>query len=160
METKQLALDGEIFTHRREGNILSSLSLADLVERDRQILHPEQPFADLIRLLEETDRQIFAVVDVKWHLQGVIALNDVRGMLFHPELYAGTLLKDILREPPAVLAIDTRVSGVMSEFDATKARFLPVVDKENRFVGFISRTRLFEAYRSKVDQHRDIYDED
>lgn len=160
METKQLAMDGLIFTHRRESNILSSLSLADLTERDHQVLHPDDSFGDLIRLVERTDKQVFPVVDDKRRLEGVIALSDVRGMMFQPELYARTPLKEILRKPPVILSLDTRMSSVMKEFDATAARFLPVVDEEDRYVGFISRTRLFEEYRAKVVQQRDIYDEE
>jgi CIC family chloride channel protein len=160
METKQLAMDGLIFTHRRESNILSTLSLAALTERDHQVLHPGDSFGDLIRLVQQTDKQIFAVVDDKQQLKGVIPLNDVRGLMFQPELYARTLLRDILREPPAILPIDTRMSRVMQEFDATKARFLPVIDKEHKYIGFISRTRLFEQYRSKIVQQKDIYDDE
>jgi len=160
METKQLAMDGLIFTHRRESNILTSLSLAALLERDHQVLHSGDTFDDLLRLVQQTDKQIFAIVDAKQHLEGVIVLNDVRGMMFQREAYARTLLKDIMREPPAVLLIDTRMSRVMEEFDATKARVLPVLDAENKYIGFVSRSRLFELYRSRIVQQRDIYDED
>src|SRR6202012_2539714 len=48
METKQLALEGQIFTHKRERNILSSLSLDKLTERDHDVLHLEDSFRDLI----------------------------------------------------------------------------------------------------------------
>lgn len=160
METKQLAMDGLIFTHRRESNILTSLRLADLVESDQQVLDPGETFGDLLLLVQQADKQIFAIVDVTRHLHGVIALNDVRGMMFQPELYAATVLRDIMREPAAVLHTDTRMSRVMEEFDSTKARFLPVLDGENKYVGFISRTRLFEQYRSKIVQQKDIYEDD
>lgn len=160
METKQLAMDGLIFTHRREGNILSALSLSNLTERDQKVLHPEDSFGDLIRLVKEGDKQIYAIVDTKRQLSGVIALNDIRGMMFQPELYDKTVLKDIVRQPPATLPIDAPMTKVMQEFDATKARFLPVIDEEKRFVGFISRTRLFEQYRSRVAQQKDIYEDE
>lgn len=57
-------------------------------------------------------------------------------------------------------AIDTPMTRVMREFDRTRASFLPVIDTERRFVGFVSRTRLFEQYRSQVAQQRDIYDDE
>lgn len=160
METKQLAMDGLIFTHRREGNILSSLDLAALTEHDHTVLHPESVFGDLIQVIQQTDKQIFAIVDANQQLTGVIALNDIRGMMFQPHLYDKTLLKDILRTPPAVLSTDSSMARVMSEFDATGARFLPVVDDDNRFLGFISRSRLYEQYRSRVAQQRDLYEDE
>jgi CIC family chloride channel protein len=160
METKQLAMDGLIFTHRREGNILSSLNLAALTDREHRPLHPEDSFGDLIQVIQQTDKQVFAVVDAKMHLKGVIALNNIRAMMFQPELYEKTQLKDVLRKPPAVLLTGTTMARVMSEFDASGARFLPVVDEESRFFGFVSRTRLYEQYRSKVAQQRDIYEDE
>ena len=158
METKQLALSGEIFTHRREHNILSTLSLAGLTERDYEVFHPADPFKDLIRHIAEADKQIFAVVDAEHRLVGMIALNDVRGMMFQPEAYGKTLLKDLISRPPAILTIDTPMTGVMREFDRTGAEYLPVADEDGRFAGFVSRTRLFEKYRSQVAQITDIYD--
>ena len=160
METKQLALSGEVFTHRREENILSALQLGMLTERDQRVFHPMDPFKELISQVEKTDTEIFAVVDEGRRLEGVIALNDMRAMLFKPEVYGNTLLKDILRQPAAVLSPDTPMREVMQEFDRTGAAYLPVIDEDKRFLGFVSRTQLFEKYRSQVAQIRDIYDED
>jgi chloride channel protein, CIC family len=158
METKQLALSGEIFTHRREDNILSALSLSALTERDQQVFDPADSFNYLIGHIAKVDATIFAVVDGERRLRGVIAVNDIRVMMFQPEVHGNTLLKDIMREPPAVLQPSTPMTEVMQEFDRTKAGYLPVVDEAGRFEGFVSRTRLFEKYRSQVAQLRDIYD--
>ena len=160
METKQLAMDGLIFTHRRERNILSTLSLTALVQRDHRVFRLEDPFQDLMREIQEGDKQVFAVVDVKHRLAGVIVLNDIRGMLFQPESDDRTKMKDMIRQPAAVLTIDTPMTNVMHAFDRTGADYLPVTDDEQRFVGFVSRIRLFEQYRSQVAQQRDIYDEE
>lgn len=160
METKQLALAGEIFTHRREDNILSAFSLASLTERDHQVFHPEDSFKDLLRHIAEVDKQVFAVVDAGHRLAGVIALNDIRRMMFQPEVYDKMRLKELISGTPAVLAIDTPMTNVMREFDRTRAAYLPVTDEEGRFAGFVSRSKLFEKYRSQVAQVRDIYDEE
>ena len=52
------------------------------------------------------------------------------------------------------------MTKVMREFDATDAAHLAVLDEEDRFVGFVSRARLLEQYRSRVAQQKDIYEED
>ncbi|HWB90286.1 MAG TPA: chloride channel protein [Puia sp.] len=160
METKQLALSGEIFTHRREQNILSTLSLASLIDRDHEVFHPADSLKDLLRHVAKVEKQIFAVVDAGHHLIGVIALNDIRVMMFQPELQDKTQLKDIMRQPAGMLPIDSPMTKVMEEFDQTRAGFLPVIDEDKRFAGFVSRARLFEKYRSQVAQVRDIYDEE
>ena len=160
METKQLAMDGLIFTHRREGNILSALSLENLTERDHKVLSPDDTFGDLVHWITKSNEQVFAIVDAMRRLNGVISLNDIRGQLFQPGPYDKMLLKEIMQQPPSGLPVNTAMDKVMREFDKTEASFLPVIDEERRFVGFISRTRLFEAYRSRVAQQKDIYEED
>ena len=159
METKQLALAGEIFTHRKERNILSTISLTGLTEREERVFRPEDQFRDLVDHIAKADKEIFAVVDGGHRLVGVIALNDIRSMLFQPEGYEKTLLKDILRQPVLILPIDTPMTKVMEDFDRTRAAYLPVIDDDRKFVGFISRTRLFEKYRTQVVQLRDIYED-
>ncbi|WP_431217644.1 CBS domain-containing protein [Puia sp. P3] len=160
METKQLALSGEIFTHRREQNILSMLSLDNLTERDHEVFQPADSLKDLVRHIALVDKPVFAVVDAGHRLAGVIALNDIRGMLFEHELHDKTLLKDIMRQPSAVLRVGTPMKAVLEQFDRTRADYLPVTDEDARFAGFISKARIFERYRLQVAQARDIYDDD
>ena len=160
METKQLALTGQIFTHKRERNILSSLSLTNLTERDHQVLHPEDSFQDLIRHVQREDKNVFAVVDSAHHLTGIIELGDIKSMLFQPELYDKTALKSIIKRPAEILPIDAPMTEVMHQFDRTKALYLPVIDGDRRFVGFVSKSQLFEKYRSQIAQQKDIYEED
>ena len=160
METKQLALSGEIFTHRREQNILSMLSLDSLIERDGRVFHPTDSLRDLMQHIAEADKRIFAIVDAGHRLLGVIALNDIRSMILQPEVQDRTRLEDLLRQPAAILQSDMPMTDVIKEFDRTGASFLPVTDEERRFVGFVSKARLFEKYRLQVAQIKDIYDED
>ncbi|WP_431210294.1 CBS domain-containing protein [Puia sp. P3] len=65
-----------------------------------------------------------------------------------------------MRQPLAVLADDMSMTGVIKVFDRTGADYLPVVDEDKRFAGFVSKARLFEKYRLQVAQNRDIYDDE
>jgi CIC family chloride channel protein len=158
METKQLAMSGEIFTHHREQNILSMLSLGSLTERDHEVLHPADSLKDLVRRLATGNSPVFAVVDAEQMLLGVIALNDIRGLIFEPDAQT-TLLKDLFKPPLAILGSDTPMTKVIKEFDRTGADYLPVINEDGRFAGFISKARLFEKYRLQVAQVKDIYED-
>jgi CIC family chloride channel protein len=103
METKQLAMQGLIFTHRRETNILTSLNLADLVDRENYSLSPDDSIATLRSLVETTDKQIFAVVEANRQLFGVVTFNEVRAILFEAGLHAWTPLAEIAQEPAAIV---------------------------------------------------------
>ncbi|MBS1606294.1 MAG: chloride channel protein [Bacteroidetes bacterium] len=160
METKQLALSGQIFTHRREHNILSMMSLESLTEMDHQVFNPTDSLRDLVRHIAKVDKPIFAVVDGGHRLIGVIAMNDIRGMIFKMEALDKTRLKDLVRQPLAVLQGDMPMTAVIKEFDRTGADYLPVIDEDKRFSGFVSKARLFEKYRLQAAQIRDIYDDE
>ena len=47
---------------------------------------------------------------------------------------------------------------VMEKFDISNNWYLPVLDDEKHFVGFISKTKLFNKYREILSSQTDIYD--
>ena len=58
--------------------------------------------------------------------------------------------------PPAKITTDDSMESVMKTFDDTGAWNLPVVDSEGRYVGFVSKSKIFNSYR-RVLRH---YSED
>jgi len=159
METKQLALEGQIFTHQKERNILSSLSLDQMVQRDPTVLHLRNTLHELVDQIQSNDKNIFAVVDDQKRLAGIIELGDIKPLLFQPSLYDSTLLKTLVKKPTEVLSIDMPMEEVMRHFDLTNTWYLPVVDGEKRFVGFVSKSLLFEKFRQQLSFQKDIYEE-
>jgi len=51
--------------------------------------------------------------------------------------------------PPALIDIEESMDSVMAKFNSSGAWNLPVVDKQ-RYVGFISKSKIFTAYRNKL----------
>ena len=49
--------------------------------------------------------------------------------------------------------------AVMKTFDITQSWYLPVLDKENKFIGFISKTKLFNKYREILASQVDLYED-
>jgi CIC family chloride channel protein len=48
---------------------------------------------------------------------------------------------------PAKIMANTPMEQVMQLFDDTKAWNLPVVDEEGRYIGFMSKSKIFNSYR-------------
>ena len=44
----------------------------------------------------------------------------------------------------------SRSGSVLKAFEESKAWMLPVVTKENKYVGFISKSRILAAYREQL----------
>ena len=48
--------------------------------------------------------------------------------------------------------VDERMESVMQKFEHSGAWNLPVLDHESRYLGFVSRSRIFSAYREQLSQ--------
>jgi len=55
-----------------------------------------------------------------------------------------------MTQSPATLRRNDPMEEVMGKFDKTDAAFLPVLDENNKLLGFISRTRMYAMYRQMV----------
>ena len=51
-------------------------------------------------------------------------------------------------EDPAAKIINTdSMEEVMRKFDTTRSWYLPVVDEDNRYIGFVSKSKALNTYR-------------
>jgi len=159
METKKLALEGQIFTQKKEKNILTSIVLEDMLQDSYESIQIDKKLKDLIELIKKSEKNIFAVVDNKERFTGIIELNDIKQKIFQPELFEKTSIKSIMKKPPAILYADQDMHSVMKKFDVTQSWYLPVLNKEKKFIGFISKTKLFSKYREILSYQGDLYEE-
>lgn len=158
METKKLAMEGKIFTHKKEKNILTSINLKDILHDQYESITSDKKLKDLVELIKKSDKNIFAVVDDKDRFAGIIELNDIKQRLFQPDLFDKLLIKSIMKKPPAILHNDQDMHVVMEKLDITRSWYLPVLDKEKKFIGFISKAKLFNKYREILSSRSDLYD--
>lgn len=158
METKKLALEGQIFTHKKEKNILTSIQLAGMLQDSYESIGMDKCLKDLVEIIKRSEKNIFAVTDAKGRFAGIIELNDIKQKLFQPEQFEKTSIRSIMKKPSAVLKIDQDMHSVMEKFDITQSWYLPVLDQNRYFLGFISRTKLFNKYREILSSQADLYE--
>lgn len=158
METKKLAMEGQIFTQQKERNILTSISLTEMVQDNYDSIDLDKSLADLVEIIKTSEKNIFAVKDRRERFVGIIELNDIKQKLFDPGMFSKISMKSIMKAPPAILRDDQDMHSVMEKFDITHSWYLPVLDKDRKFVGFISKTKVFNKYREILAQQGDLYD--
>ncbi|MDQ3290770.1 MAG: chloride channel protein, partial [Bacteroidota bacterium] len=148
MDTRELVRKGQIHTHNRDQNILRSLKLNQLLETDFQIISPEATLREIVTVLATSKRNVFPVVQPEnGALAGVLITDDLKEVLFQPELYDKLTARQLLKAPPALIESNEDMPAIMRKFDQTKAWNLPVVEK-GMYLGFISKSDIFTAYRS------------
>ena len=58
-----------------------------------------------------------------------------------------------------ILYEDQDMHNVMEKFDITHSWYLPVLNREKKFLGFISKTKVFNKYREILASQGDLYEE-
>ncbi|MEP7110040.1 MAG: chloride channel protein [Ferruginibacter sp.] len=159
MEIKKLAFQREIFTHEKERNILTSISLEEMLQDHYDTIEPDKKLGDLVKLIQRSEKNIFAVVDTKNRFSGIIELNDIKQKLFQPDLFNRISIKSLMKAPTAILYLDQNMHIVMDKFDDTHSWYLPVLNRENKFAGFVSKTKVFDKYREILASQGDLYAE-
>jgi CIC family chloride channel protein len=145
--TEELAERGELITHDKDKAVLTLMKLAEEVERDFDPVRAEMTLGDLVEVVARSKRNIHPVLDGRGHLVGLVPLEEIRGVMFDRERYDTLTVKDLMVLPPASLELGEHMDQVMAKFDRTRAWNLPVLEN-GRYVGFVSRSKLFGAYRT------------
>lgn len=147
--TKQLIETGDLIQYDKDQIVLSLIDLKKIVEKDLLVIHPEATLNDLVGLVMKSKRNIFPVVDEEKVLQGIVTLDDIREMMFDDESRQNVIVKTIMQKPPASVSPQEKMQSVMNKFEVTQAWNLPVID-QGKYIGFISKSRIFNAYRNKL----------
>jgi CIC family chloride channel protein len=153
--TMQLAKRGKLITHHKDDSVLTLMKLYREVETDFTPVHPEQTLGELVKVISESRRNLFPVVDENEEFLGIVLLNDVRDIMFKKSLYDQVKVEDLMTNAPEAVAYADNMKSVMAKFESTGAWNLPVLQK-GKYMGFVSKSKLFSAYRSLLQElHQD-----
>lgn len=146
----RLARKGELLTHDKDKAILTLLNTEALIEKDFRTVTADMDLGKLVETISKSRRNIFPVTDNSGRMLGIVTLDAVRKYMFRPELYHRYNVVSFMKEAPTILHTTDTLNVVTEKFDETKAWNLPVVDDERKFIGFISRSGLFNSYRKTL----------
>ncbi len=150
--TKRIAKKGELLTHDSDQAVLTLLKTDELIESDFTTVRIDATLGDLVEVVAESKRNIFPVVDSRNHFQGYVSLEDIRRDMFKKELHDEQHVFNYMRSAPAYVYVDEKMDSVMIKFEQTGAWNLPVVEHDRTYVGFVSKSKIFSAYRNQLKQ--------
>jgi len=147
--TLQLAKKGDLITHNKDQAILTLMKIDPVIESDFIVVNETMKLNDLVDVFKRSSRNIYPVIDDDKRLVGVLTLDDFKQLLFDTSLHHTISVSDLMLAPPAIIEKSDNMAEVMRKFQGTGAWNLPVVENE-KYVGFISKSKLFSAYRRKL----------
>ena len=151
----RLAKKGELLTHHKDKAVLTLMKVENVVETDFVAVRPEMDLAEMVKVIARSRRNIFPVTDEEGKLLGIVLLDDIRNIMFRQELYHRFTVNRFMTSPPARLYNTDSMEQVMQTFDDTKAWNLPVVDQEGHYLGFVSKSKIFNSYREVLVHYSD-----
>lgn len=152
--TMLLARKGELITHNKDKAVLTLMSLKTEVENDFLCIQPEDSLRELVKVVSKSNRNIFPVTNSNNELQGIVLLDDIRQIMFEPKQYDKVLVSELMSSFPASISSDDSMDMVMQKFNKTGAWNLPVID-QGQYIGFVSKSKLFNAYRKVLQDFSD-----
>ncbi len=144
--TKKLAERGELMTHHKDKAVLSLMKIGDLIERNFKTVSPGQTLGEFVKVVAQSERNVFPVLDSQGTYLGVVFLNDVRHLIFDHTLYDKIYVREIMFMPDVMVSPDDSMEEVAGVFQRTQHYNLPVIDK-GKYIGFVSRANVFSKYR-------------
>jgi CIC family chloride channel protein len=147
--TKKLAEKGQLITHHKDQAVLTLLKVESVIETDLVAVSPDQTLGELVKVIARSTRNIFPVIDRDNNFLGLVPLDEVREIMFDREKYDKLKVRDFMVIPPKKVELTDSMDEVMKKFRDTGLWNLPVVE-DGRYVGFVSRSNVFNVYRKML----------
>ena len=148
--TVELAERGELITHDKDKNVLMMMKINKLIETNFKAVQPEMLLGDMLKkAVSNSNRNIFPVIEKDKQFLGIVLLDDIRPIMFDTEMYDKVTVETFMRSAPSIIQYTDSVEKVMLKFKESGAWNLPVI-KDGKYLGFISKSKLLSAYRTKL----------
>jgi CIC family chloride channel protein len=151
--TLKLVKRGIQFFKGKEINVLKTLSVEDVYDRNCVNLAPDTRFMDIISVVMDSDHEIFCVVDENDRFLGYFTLRTIRKVMDDPVSLKNIILAyDLIETNPSYVTPDTNLDTVMKVFGTSGIGELPVVDAQNPhlLLGTLTRKIIIDEYNKEL----------
>ncbi len=151
----RLAKQGKLLTHEKDRSVLTLMKMDSVIETEFMSVRPEMTLREMVDVISKSNRNLFPVLNASGQFKGLVQLDDIRNIMFRPDLYSKMNVASFMTMPPTTILIGEHMDSVMHKFDKTGAWNLPVVDEKGKYYGFISKSKIFNSYRRVLRHYCD-----
>ncbi len=147
----QLARRKQLFTHDKDKIVLKLLNVDKLIERNFDTVKLDASLGDLAHIIAKSKRNIYPVIDDENYFYGMVVLDDIREIMFRTDLYDNTFVRNLMIKPLFTIEPGEGMESVAQKFQESSKYNIPVI-RDKKYVGFVSRARVFSSYRQLLRQ--------
>ncbi|MBR1576327.1 MAG: chloride channel protein [Bacteroidales bacterium] len=148
--SKRIAQTGELLTHDNDQAVLTLMKTSDLIRDKYPRVKAEATLREILPVIAGGSAAVFPVVDGQDRFQGLLDMDNIRKIIFRTDLYDSLHVYNLMEQPKAFIREEEPMDSVMRKFEVTEAWRLPVVTADQRYLGFISKSRMLSAYREEL----------
>jgi CIC family chloride channel protein len=123
------------------------MKVDSLLETNFKVLKSGQTLRDLVEVIQVSNRNLFPVVDDNNVFKGMVSMEDVRKIIFKPQLYDEILVDKLMVQPSVTISSSEIMSDIASKLHKTSMYNIPVLDDNGKYMVFVSRANVFSEYR-------------
>lgn len=86
-------------------------------------------------------------------MKGILTLDDIRPLLFNTDMGGTGTVQQLMKPPIAIVHPTQALPEVIKLFDDTGVWHLPVVNDNDEFIGFISKSTILTSYRQLLKEY-------
>ncbi|MHA4895565.1 chloride channel protein [Pedobacter sp. PWIIR3] len=152
--TKPLAEKGELLSHEdKDATVLNMMKLKYLVEKDYLVLYQDEYLGNRKSEILQSKRSVFPVLNQEQMFLGPVYLEDILKNGSGNDL--NPIIKDFLKPAPDSLTIQMSVKFVLTKMEQENVWILPVLSETGSYIGFVSKTTIFNKYRNLLIRQAD-----
>ncbi|QPH39912.1 chloride channel protein [Pedobacter endophyticus] len=154
--TKALADKGELLSHEdKDTTVLNQMKLKYVTEKNYPKLIMDDLIATKMNEIIQSHKNICAVTDELDDFKGVVYVEDIFSELISNEDKDKITVSHFVQSAPVVVNETDDLKIVLKKMEQENAWILPVVNNQNQFLGFVSKTLIFNKYRALLMRQGD-----
>ncbi len=153
--TLKLLRRGIAIKEGSEVNVMKSIYIRSVYEKDFQIIHPQDNFNLVINKIVQNSGREFPVVNDKNEIVGIITVDSVKDFLFEKDELKDVLIAaDIMTTKFETVALDDNCQSAIDKMKKLDYETLPVTESSNskKIVGIVTVKDIQEAYNKEVER--------
>jgi len=154
--TKVLADKGELLSHEdKDSTVLNQMKLKYLIEKNYPILLINDLVFLRMNEIIQSHKNICAVTDESGDFKGVIYVEEIFNEMMKNENKDSLTTSHLVLQAPNTINENDDLKLVLKKMEQENAWILPVINNENQYKGFVSKTAIFNKYRALLMRQND-----
>jgi len=154
--TSPLAESGELMSlEDKDSTVLNMMKVKYLVEKDYLILFENDTITERLNDILQSKRNLFPIIGDDKTFKGMVFVEEILKRVVNNQDIAELTVKDFMVTAPDIVFVNDSLKAVMKKMEKEGAWLLPVLDQQEEFIGFVSKTAIFNKYRALLSRQAD-----